>query len=154
MFIYSLYSSQDPNKVYIGSTSIKYLSIRKAQHRYYYKRSIETGRKIISSFDIVDSCVNSEDLCIEELEVSEESDKNREDWWIEHLKENGLDVVNHNRAVYSYEVQKGKLRKRYKQQKEEGKIPSALNYYYNNKERILAKRKEDYKKSKIKNAYP
>ncbi len=146
MFIYSLYSSQDPDKVYIGSTKMKYLSLRKAQHKYYYKRSLVTGKTNISSNAICKACETSDDLCIEELEEVEDDNKDREDWWIEYLKETGFEVVNKNRAVYSYDIAKERMRKKYKRLKEDGKIPNALKYYYANKDAILEKRRNDYAK--------
>ncbi len=147
MFIYCLYSSQPSNRVYIGSTK-GYLSMRKAQHKYCYKKFLRGETTFISSTKILEHCETDEDLKIQLLEEILDETREAEDWWIAHFKDIGMEVVNCNDAVHSKEKYLEALKIKYHQQKGEGKIPSALSYYYKNREAILEKRKAYYLKTK------
>ena len=149
LYIYTLYSKLDTAKVYVGSTKNVNLSMRKAQHKYYHKLYVESDYKkyYYKSFHVVDSCKQHDDLVIEMVEICEDEDRNREDWWIGYLKECGLNVVNKNRAVFSKELVLKNLKLQYKLDKEAGIIPKSLQYYYDNKAMILAKHKLKYSKA-------
>ena len=144
MFIYALYSSQNTDKVYIGSTKMKYLSMRKAQHRYSYKKYLKGEHPYLTSCDIVKECFKKDHLQIDLLEEISDDTREAELWWIRLLREQGIDVVNNNDPVFQKEKHLSKLREKYKKDKDSGKIPPSLKYYHDNKEAILAKRKAYY----------
>ena len=147
MLIYSLYSSRNTDKVYVGSTKSKYLSMRKAQHKYSFKNYLCGKTSYCSSALIVQLCRKSDDLQIELLEEVSDETREAEEWWIKHLKSQGFDVVNSNRAVFSKEQTLDDLKQKYKDDKENGIMPRALKYYYENKAEILKKRKIYYQEN-------
>ncbi len=143
MYIYCLYSAQPSNKVYIGSTK-GYLCMRKAQHKYSYKKYMKGKAPYITSTQILAECINDDDLKIEVLEEICDQTREAEDWWIAHFKSLGLEVVNNNDAVWSKEKYLKTIKAKYHKEKAEGKIPSSLSYYYKNRDAILIKRKAYY----------
>lgn len=144
MFIYALYSSQNTDKVYIGSTKMKYLSMRKAQHRYSYNKYLKGEHPYLTSCDIVKDCYKHEHLQIDLLEEISDDTREAELWWISLLREQGIDVVNNNDPVFQKDKHLANLREKYKKDKDSGKVPKSLKYYHDNKEAILAKRKAYY----------
>jgi len=144
MYIYCLYSSQPTsNKVYIGSTK-NYLCLRKAQHKYSYRKYNEGNSPFITSTKIVADCKSEDDLQIDLLEEISDQTREAEDWWIAHFKSLGIEVVNYNNAVHSKQRYLDYLKKKYHKEKKQGKIPKSLSYYYKNREAILEKRKIYY----------
>jgi len=144
MYVYCLYSAQpSSSKVYIGSTK-GYISMRKAQHKYSYKKYMKGKAPYITSTQILAECNSDDDLKIEVLEEICDETREAEDWWIAHFKSLGLEVVNHNDAVWSKEKYLEGVKEKYHEQKANGKIPYALSYYYKNREAILEKRKNYY----------
>tara|TARA_R110001606_G_scaffold62209_1_gene145000 strand:+ start:2382 stop:2855 length:474 start_codon:yes stop_codon:yes gene_type:complete len=157
MLIYALYCSENTDKVYIGSTKMKYLSMRKAQHRYSYNKYLKKEHPYLTSCDIVKDCYKHEHLQIELLEEISDNTREGELWWIRLLRDQGIDVVNNNDPVFQKDKHLANLREKYKKDKESGKVPSSLKYYHDNKVAILAKRKAYYDsvvKKVSKNASP
>jgi len=139
--------SKTSNKVYVGSCC-NYLSLRKAQHKYGYNRYLQGHemRNITTSIEIYIDDPDPEYIVLENLEDRAEQ-KIREQYWIDNLKEKGLDVVNMNNPVYSYDHYKKKQRDRYQKNPEKQK-KKALDYYYKNRHEILARAAEKTRKAR------
>jgi len=128
--------SKNSDKVYVGSCC-NYLSLRKAQHKM---------RNITTSIEIYIDDPEPEYIVLENLKDRAEQ-KIREQYWIDNLKKKGLDVVNMNNPVYSYDHYKKKQRDRYQKNPEKQK-KKALDYYYKNRHEILARAAEKTRKAR------
>jgi hypothetical protein len=142
--IYCL-KSRNSKKVYIGSCS-SYLSLRKAQHKYYFNQYQKNGKISTSSTLIYLDDEDPEIILCEEVD-DKSVQRKREQFWIDKMKEGKFDVVNNNLAVYSYEHAKLRQKEKYKNNPEYQKKKS-LQYYYNNRHRILQKSQEKRDKQK------
>lgn len=143
--IYCLKSTKS-NKVYVGSCRCS-LPLRKAQHKYNFKRNqknIKTPRT--TSAKIFEEDENPEMVLIEFVDNIEEQ-RVREQFWIDKMKQGNFEVVNYNLAKRDYEIVKQRQKDKYHQDPEAQK-KRCLEYYYRNKETILAKCKA--KRQKVK----
>jgi len=146
-------SSDYTNKVYIGSTNCQYLSLRLAQHRYYY-RKVKSGKTETkyTSFDIFDECPSDYDVDINLLEECSKEDKNTLEMnWINHYDaDEDVEVVNKNNAIFDKGVVKAKYQESYKNNREYF-INKSKAYYWANLEKCKKRANEYYYKNKAKN---
>lgn len=148
-YIYKI-SSPNSNNVYVGKSSNN-LRARFAQHKYYYNNYLnETCTTFYSSIWVfIDGDAEIEQL--EECEDDQSSD--RESFYMNKLKNDGLNVVNIRDGKVDKE--KAKLRSlQYYFENREKKIQTAKNYYYNNKEKCREYQKNRYQKLKKKSNPP
>lgn len=133
-------------KVYIGSTTYKYLSERLSGHRKNYKEYLYKGRRYITSFDILEN----EDYRIELIELfpcnSKDELRAREQIYIDTVE-----CINKYNAFTSPEEAKLKAveykKKLYEENKEE--IYSKIKQYReSNKEHVKQVRK-DYREKNL-----
>lgn len=146
--IYCIFNETN-NNIYIGSTSMLYLSMRLAQHRYYYRKN-KAGTSVgrYSSEKVFEDSLGEYDCYIADIaEVSKEERTEVESFFIKHFKEQGFDVVNENDSIYSPERYKQKRAEDYKKNPNKYRLRSAQ-YYYENKDVILKKAKKKYQESK------
>lgn len=140
-FIYVIYN-YDNDKIYVGSTTGKYISLRLAQHKYYFKQ-YKKGKKIAtySSVELFeDEDGEHQCYCDFVADVSNEEVKQLESFYIYHFRECGFNVVNKNDAIYDKEKYRIKRKIKYQENKEELKAKSSI-YYWKNKEKVLLKSK-------------
>ena len=142
-------SSDSTNKVYIGSTNAKYLSMRLAQHRYYYNQVLKgkKGNCLYSSFDIFDE--SDDDVYINLLEECTKEEKHQLEMnWINFYESDpDFEVVNHNNPVFDKDVAKARQQEKYYNNKQHY-IKKSLDYYYKNQEHCKKKASERYYKNK------
>lgn len=146
--IYCIFNNFN-NTIYIGSTSMQYLSMRLAQHRYYYKKNkagMSTGR--YSSEKVFEDELGEYECYIEDVaEVSKEERTTIESFYIKYFKEEGFNVVNENDSICDREAYKKRRAEDYKNNPDKYRLRSSI-YYWKNKDSILAKAKIRYKEAK------
>jgi hypothetical protein len=114
---YKIYKLVYNNQViYVGSTTLKRLSQRKAIGYPKIPKDIWKS----SSIQL----------------IQESDDKQLEDFWIDYFRNCGCSLYNKQRAVYDDSYQRD-----YYIKNKDLKIKKVLDYYYNNKQKVL-----DYKK--------
>ncbi len=127
-------SSYANNKLYIGSFKYKYLSMRMAQHKYYFRNTgkLKNNYSSAAVFEEDENAVQIERLHI----CNSEERKVYEQFYIDYFKElDGFEVVNVNNTSLYHK----KKQKEYYQKNRDKKIKVASNYYHKNREMILAK---------------
>lgn len=142
-FIYCIFN-KDNNKIYIGSTSQEYLSMRLAQHRYYYRKNKEKPDSVngrYSSEKVFEDDSGEHKCFIQEIITCESFERTEvESFYIKYFRELGFNVVNENDSKFDKEKYKRKRLEDYRNRPEYYKAKS-LKYYYNNREMVLAKAK-------------
>ena len=114
------------DKVYIGSTKRKYLSVRLSQHRYYFRNS---GN--VTSSQVV-CCPTA---YIEELETCEEAQRfERERYWIE----NTIDCV--NKVIPNRK--KAESSKKWRERNLEKAKAKCMEYYYQHRDEINERKRK------------
>lgn len=138
-YIYKI-SSSNSNNVYVGKCGNS-LSVRFAQHKYYYNNYIkEVGTPFYSStWVFIDG-----DAQIEELELCEDhKSSERESFYMTKLKNDGFNVVNIRDGVVNKEKARQRWIKYYYQNRDK-KIQLAKNYYWKNLEKCKEYQKNRY----------
>lgn len=140
-FIYVIYNLCN-NKIYVGSTQSKYVSLRLAQHRYYYNK-MKRGEKYLrySSVKVFEDD-DGEYECYSDFvaEVDKEEMKEIESFYIHYFKECGFEVVNENDAIYDLQKYAQKRKEKYEKNPDFYREKSSI-YYWKNREKILHKMK-------------
>jgi hypothetical protein len=124
--IYKIVSSNS-DKVYIGSTTYKYLSKRHGIHLCNYRKFLLGKHNYLSSFDVIQYGDTKIEL-LEEITVpvSEKQEIfKREGFWINEFKDT---IINHNKA--------GRTKKERYAENREYYIEKQKKYNLENKERI------------------
>lgn len=142
--IYKIYSPNDLNSYYIGKCG-GYLSMRLCQHKYYYKRAVESNccsGTFYTSYWIIQKG-DAKIECIEEIE-DDKLAREREDYWIGEYKRLGYEVVNINKSSGKCkEKQRAQSIKHY-WKKREVCLERCKNYYYNNLDKCREYQRKRY----------
>ena len=136
--------SPNTDKIYIGSTTYKYLAQRKAVHSSQYKRwKNDPTFQYCSSYDLYD-LGDVDYILIESYNCNTKDELlTRERYWIEHHQSS---LVNKNIPTRTYKEIKEKMNQYYKNNEEYREYKKQ--YYKANKDKIKEKMKQYYKSNK------
>ena len=141
--IYIVYNNEN-DRVYIGSTTIDYLTSRLAQHRYYYNKKGQTSIKYSSEKCFENDNGETVECFIQQIaEVNQDERYEIESYYIHLFKELDFDVVNSKDSVINPEAYKEKRYNKYHANPEKYR-KIAKDYYIKNKERIKIKNAKNY----------
>lgn len=148
--IYAI-TGKNTNKIYIGACK-NYLSARKAQHKYYFKKfqqSIENGTSPKQFYSSSLVYLDDPNATIKELELVEDElyTGQRETYYMNYFREKGLEVVNIKDGCENIEKRKKRQLGYYKQEPDKFR-DRCREYYYDNREKILERYKEKRLKEK------
>lgn len=141
-----IYKLTSNNYVYIGKCGGS-ISTRFCQHKYYANLRLNGGTGLFySSF----YCFQDSDVTYSLLEenLKDADAYEREEYWIKYFKDLGCNVVNINSANGKDLDKEKKRMAKYYYQNPTKYIDRSKAYYWKNRDKILQKRRDEYKASK------